>query len=91
MIKEKNERGDDMATYQKKSGFLFFAQWGFFLILMTFLGIVLKPFFPDAWVEQIAGWIHSDFETLANLAINGLSVLACLGLGLCSISILFHD
>lgn len=80
-----------MAAYQKRNGFMIFSQLGFSLVLLTFLGIVLKPFFPDGWVEQLATLMRTDFDTLAHLAVVGLGVLGCFGLGLCSISILFYD
>ena len=80
-----------MAAYQKKSAFLFFAQFGLFLIFMTALGVVLRPFFPDQWVEEIAVAIQSNFDTLAELSNVALGIIGGIGLSSCVLSILVHE
>ena len=80
-----------MAAYQKKSAFLFFAQFGLFLIFMTALGVVLRPVFPDQWVEEIAVAIQSNFDILADLSNVILGVVGGIGLSSCLFSVLVHE
>ena len=75
----------------KHKGFVLFAQTGLMLVLLTAALTMIKPFFPDQWVEGFATLIQSDFDTLAQLAVKGLEVLGAVGLAACLLSILTHD
>ena len=80
-----------MKRYQHRSLFDVVAQTGLGLVLISGLLIVLKPFFPDQWVVLFAEWIQSDFDTLAALAVQVLSVLSGIGLVCCLSSLLTHE
>lgn len=67
------------------------SQFGLGLTLLTAVLTVIKPFFPDGWVELMAQWIQQDFETLAQWAVQGLAVLGLVGLSACLLSLLIQD
>ena len=76
---------------QRQTLFDIVAQTGLWLIVLTGVLTILKPFFPDQWVITFAHWIQSDFDTLAQLAIQGLAVLNGIGLSCCMASVLVHE
>lgn len=80
-----------MKSAQRQSLFDLVAQAGLWIVLITGLLIVLKPFFPDSWVVTIASWIQSDFDTLANLVVQLLSILGAIGLACSLSSLLVHE
>ena len=80
-----------MKSNQRRSLFDGVAQSGLWIVLITSSLIILKPFFPDQWVTVFANWIHSDFDTLAELAVQLLSISGCIGLACCLGSLLVNE
>ena len=81
-------------AFQMKQTMSFFegiSQFGLGLTLLTAVLTVIKPFFPDGWVELMAQWIQQDFDTLAQWAVQGLAVLGLVGLSACLLSLLIQD
>ena len=80
-----------MKYQQRQSLFEILAQTGLVLVFLGVLLTIIKPFFPDQWVVQFASFINSDFDKLAELAVQILGCMNAAGLACSLLSILTHE